>query len=203
MEHYPAAEHYVFPRNAVEQARDELRLFPDGKSFRRSIVGLRHMYGATAFVSSMQRYASYAAVLKGEDGDGYNDQYRMNYDFYSGALVAAHVNIAPLPSETKRAVLSFNPLAHIDELPNGPEIEENIRNCLVDWTGGEDEEQTWYTFMSNQAEDYQEVATQMAARLLEGRLNAHEREVDFMSGFAFCSNLIWQTYHRANFGPPV
>lgn len=186
---YPEKEHYVLPRNLVEQTHDELRMYPAPADLRLCIEGLRKMYAKTPYMQSMKQYAALAGVLKSEqgplDGEG-----KFNFDFYRGALLGLHMNLAPEPVHAKRRVLySKEILAEgIDESPVRDEIYAGLRESLEEWVSNKKD--SWYSFLADQGDDYIEAAIGLAAALYDDREDSEEAQLDCVAGFAFATKMV-------------
>lgn len=195
-EHYPyhPSEQYEFPRNQIEQAEEELRIYDTPIEFRKNLLGLKRMYEWTACFQSLKQYAAYAADLRTVP-EGAVIKSSFNGDFFSGELMAMHVNVAPAPLGTKRAILFNDFLSDLEGNPAKDTIEENIRDFIAEWAGGESN--NWAEFLAEQDPRYQKAATMMAERMYDRCDGALERELDFLAGFTFASNLVW---HAARSG---
>ena len=192
---YHPSEHYAFPHDPIEQAEEELRLYDTPYEFQESVEVLKSMYQWTACFKSLEQYAVYAADLRPTPPDEVAVRSGFNEEFFSGALMATHVNVAPAPLTTKRTILNIDFLAGIDQSPEKDAIEQSIKEWLDGWAGGETD--NWAEFLAEQDVRYQAVATALAERMFEGRENALERELDFLVGFTFASNIVWQAARRS------
>lgn len=199
---YPNREHYSFPRNAIEQAREELKLYPEPPAFRRNIFGLQKMYARTACLGSMQKYAEFATGLHlSETGDD-KSQHLINADFFSGTIAAVHINVAPRPLHIRRQVLQQNFLLGLDENASNDSIAENITEHMQEWSGGE--EDNWHIFLEQQGNEFADIAMEVAAKPFEDKLKSEERELDFLIGFTYATNLVHQVAeYQTSAWPPL
>lgn len=198
---YPDAEHYVSPRTAAEQARDELRLYPNPETFRGDFMPiLRRMYSPTLLAQSMQRYASFVGAI--EHRTPTDKRRRMNFSFYSGSIVGMHLNIAPLPDIRKYPILKLVPLPSLDEALDPERMQHEAKEWLTTWMSEQNNGLTWRNFMLGQDEDYQGATANMAEILYEGRTNRHKRATDFIAGLALASGVVQDSrYYKHSPGP--
>lgn len=184
---YPEAEYLPSPRNPHEQADDELRTYDTPERMRANLVALKLGYEKTACMRAMGKYAQFAAVVRSpESGIGNRD---FNPDFYSGTLMAVHINLAPASEGVRQKVLSTDFLSELDNHPQRHTVEQSIKEWFEKWSG--DDEHSWIHFYDCQTEAYQERAHALAERLYEDRSDTNERQYDFMLGYTFASNLVW------------
>lgn len=185
---YPNQEHYETPKNQIEQAQEELRLYPGRDDIVSNLQGLRQMYGNMPCLQAIEKYATIAGTLR-SDSDPRVEV--LNRDFYDGALLGIHVNAAPAPLDIKRRILYTDFLEHLDENPMEDEIISNITSYMEHWAGGR--KNSWRKFLDGQDSVYCDVATEVAWILYEDWEDSEERQLDFMAGFAFATNLVEQT----------
>lgn len=185
---YPSQEHYEFPKTQTEQAREELRIYPEWSDFRANLLALMRMYEKTPCMKSMERYAILAEPLR---TDSETNKKLLNHDFYNGALLGVHVNLAPAPTHIKRKVLSTEFLADLDENPLEYEIAQSVTAHIEEWSGSK--KNNWRAFLDEQDRGYRDAATELALKLYENVPDSEEQQLDFMVGFTFASNLVWQT----------
>lgn len=148
-------------------------------------------------MQAMRRYAEFASVLQ------HRTRSRLNFDFYSGTLVAVHAHTAPYSSSRRALILGKNFLRGFEENPNRELIEMNIMNFLDTWSGkGKD---NWNGFLAGHSEAYQNAVIKLAEKTFEGKKEAFERELDFVIGFTFAANLVEQLVENEHyqFAPPV
>jgi len=102
---YPDREHRKTPKNAFDVISSELRLYPDGGSFREALVGLNRMYKDTEYATSLQEHAIKAASAHALiNGDSFAIETSKNM-LYSGSIFGLHAQLAPLPLTLKRFVI--------------------------------------------------------------------------------------------------
>lgn len=185
---YPNQEHYETPKNQIEQLQEEFRMYPVQDDVRSNLLGLREMYGNMPCMQAVERYATIAGTLR-SDSDPRVEV--LNRDFYDGALLGVHVNVAPSPLDIKRKVLYTDVLQHLDENPKEEEIISNITTYMEQWAGGR--KNSWRKFLDGLDMMYCDTATELAWVLYEGWDDSEERQLDFMAGFAFATSLVEQT----------
>jgi hypothetical protein len=197
---YAQSEHYEFPRTPSQQADEELRLYPKPRDFRKSLVMLKELYKETPCFSAMKRYAEFASVVKAPaEHEEYTSGF--NRDFFSGALIAMHVNVAPTDDYTKWKVLTTDFLDGLDSAPNRETIIDSIQEWLKTWAG--EGENSWQEFFDSQDKDYQDHALALCAHMFDGFTNNEERQQNFMLGYTLSSNLVWTAGMSAQIRPPV
>ncbi len=196
---YPDPEQmsYAFPSNAVEQAHDELRQHPDPVEFRLNLDGLTIMYGKTACMASMERYAVFAGGLSTSQEED-TGQTTLNTDFYNGALMAVHVNVATASKHVRQIVLQQDFLTGLEQDASNDSIAENIKAHVTEWSDGED---NWHAYLEQQDEAYIRVAVKLGAKLFENKDNLEEHLTTFLTGFSFATNLVHQAAKIASDTP--
>ncbi len=186
---YPEREHYTFPRNHIEQAQEELRTYAEPDEFRKHLVSVKRQYYGTPFVQTIERYSRYAAVLH-TDQPELDTSRALNSDFFSGAVMAVHIHTAPAPTNTLRFILGNRFLSSFDSDANNAVFEADVREWMLFWAN--DETDNWATFLEQQDPRFQSIAMELAEMTFRGRPNHLERELDYLIGFTFASNIIWQ-----------
>lgn len=189
---YPAAEHYVFPKNPIEMMDEHLRRNFDPERSRSEIIANGHYYKETPLYRALSSYGfiSQQALMKRMDtGQAVIERYRM--DFHAGAICALHNNLHPGPHNVKESVLSNDPLyplheRDIDTSENVTFI-ENIAAHMLEWHEGGSQE-----FLAEQDDEFSMRLQLIAESTYRGMDNALECEQSFIDGYLFSCNLTWQ-----------
>lgn len=184
---YPPQEHYEVPRSRTEQAEEELRLYPEASEFAIGLRGLRRMYEGMPCMQAIERYALIAGSLREDSSETVEV---LNRDFYNGALMGIHVNLAPASLDIKRKVLQTHLLENLDDNPMKNEIVRNIALHIEEWASSK--KNNWRTFLDTQDRAYRDIATELSLKLYEDTEDAEERQLDFIVGFTYATNLVWQ-----------
>ncbi len=198
---YPIQEHYDFPKDQTEQAEEELRYYPTQEEMLLNISALNEMYGSTPFMRAMKKYADIAKSLRISGSDFDRQSNESNDDFYNGTLLSTHVNVAPARSVVRRTVLRTNPLAGFDESPEKAFIAKNIEDYLQEWVSGDT--YNWHDFLESQDEQYKDVVVRLALRMYEGEEFSEEKELDFLAGLTFATNIVRQAVMVAQTSNPM
>ena len=185
---YPEREHYQFPKNIIEQAREELRFYGEPVEFQKNLVALKRMYAKTPFMKSMEIYATIAASLQTNQIKEATKQ-RPNVDFFGGALMGAHINLAPAPTHIKQYVLRQSFIADLHGDTEHSSVLGEVSDRMAEWAGGE--ENNWHEFLADQPVDFQDAVVELATTLYADRDDSEDRQLDFMVGFTFATNFVW------------
>lgn len=185
---YPEAEHYTFPGTAAELIQDELRLYPDGPSFRTNIVGLSRMYETTPLLTSCRKYATYMQLAAYScDQAGVASQ--LDNDFYAGEVYAIHAMGSLLPTDTKRYLLRYNAFEKYEMSDPASSERGALIKGLIEQLA-EYRKETWKLVRDTQAIYIQERLADIAILAYSDIPNAGEREDGFMAGYLFSGKII-------------
>lgn len=184
---YPKAEHYESPASPHEQVDEELRVYETPAQLRVEVAALRLSYQKTAFMQSVKELSMCAAAVRSPESSVSSKNF--NGDFFSGALVALHVNIAPASEELQSYVLRARFTPDTSNDADEDLVALQLTEVLEEWAA--DGERSWSAFYESQSKDYQKRAMALSQRMYADKEDFVERELDFIMGYTFASNMVW------------
>ncbi len=199
---YRQDNHYVFPRTPFEVMDDHIALYPEGREFRASIIGLRNLYNDYPFMTLMREFSKFMKLARVEAGDGGLtplDKSDHEMYFLSGSVMAIHTMTYGAPRLLKSRILNVNPLRDLHSMPDCPEKEQVIEQGVEqmgNWLAEKSE-----VLFEAQTDEFKEKLLELSIYLCNDIEKPEGRDTMFISGFMFASELI-RSYPK-NHGPPV
>lgn len=199
---YQTTDTYKFPRTALEVMDDHIALYPEGKEFRCSIIGLHNYYNGTPLMSLMHEYARFMKQARVEVSDSMQEAVTSSdHDpfFLAGSVMAMHTMTYGASTTLRRRVLSANPLQRFRSMPECEEkihiLEKGIKDmCEWDAEGAQKSYET-------QTDEFKEKLLELSIYLCNDMEKPQGKDTMFISGFMFASELIWR--FAKGHGPPV
>ena len=177
---YPEQEHLETPRTIPAILEEELRIYPDGESFRRGTLAIGQIYEATHVMKSIvwaSQLMNLASVSIGKTVAFEN----ADPDFFAGATLGLHSMYRAIGKEYGRYILNADCLPGFDpERPNEGNALTRIVDDLNFWhdVGAPD-------FLEQQDDDIQEIIMKTQLRTYGDTANAREREDSFLAGMTY------------------
>ena len=190
---YPEREHLETPTNAFEVIEGELRLYPDGVSFRNALNGLHKIYGRSLYGISLQTYAirvSAARVLQTGNHHDLDDYSRM---WYAGSMLGVYAASLDIEPKLRSVVVDYALDGDIEPLENESEQSRRIRLAQQ---YAEDTEQL-IAAMEQIPEDKRDILSAAAERACEGFSQSCEEA--FVAGILSAMSFITGTTENARF----
>lgn len=178
-----------------------MKLYEPGQDSIDYIMALGRLYAEVPFLHFMQEHARLVEIARFETGDRQVklDSKAHDPNFLGGALMAIHVNTYGASDHIKVRVLSANPLAGLREAPDCEEKYALINDCVKVMRGWDKEGAQ--TSFEDQTEELKEKLLELAIRVYNDIPQPNGADMQFISGFMYSSNMIWQLAKGG--GPPA
>lgn len=189
---YPVSEYYMPPDSPEEVLEEELRLYPDGRSYREGITTIKKIYGDAHFMRGVRKYTRLMSLARVSGDEQQSRSHTHELDIYAGGVVAVHAALSPMPKYLRRAVLSHDFLEDLD--PQDEDLME-VRDVLAGIVQrlGLIQNGGWMDLLDQEPAELQDVIYRTAARVYEDVPNSHQNETAFLAGFMQVSDMVIRT----------